>query len=136
MVTDVRALNRTTPRWFQLVPQLDGPAKLALGVTILYKMRWRGISMSWQSLIREWQPPTAVGYRQVRGPFRYFRHEYRLREGSGGTHLRESVRYSVPGGAIIARLLVQPDLERIFAYRARFLAAIESGSLLGGSADQ
>jgi hypothetical protein len=39
-----------------------------------------------------------------------------------GTLVSDVVDYAVPGGALVQRLLVRPDLERIFDYRARRLA--------------
>jgi len=34
---------------------------------------------------------------------------------------RDRVRYSVPGGWLVNRLLVRPDIERIFRYRTKKL---------------
>ena len=35
----------------------------------------------------------------------------------GGTLCRDEVRYAVPGGALIERLFVRRDVEKIFAFR-------------------
>ena len=38
-------------------------------------------------------------------------------EKDGGTLCRDEVRYAVPGGALIERLFVRRDVEKIFAFR-------------------
>lgn len=115
--TDVTKLDHLTPRWFRLVPRAPVPAPLALGARIHYRMKWRGWSGDWGSVIREWQPPIAVAYEQGDGPFNFYRHEHRFCAERGGTALTERVSFSAPGGDWVDRLLVAPDLKRIFRFR-------------------
>jgi len=42
-------------------------------------------------------------------------------ERDGGTLVRDKIEYAVPGGGLVNRLLVAPDLRRIFDYRAATL---------------
>ena len=68
--------------------------------------------------------------RQVRGPYRLWVHEHRFSPLGDGTTMRDVVEYAVPGGAVLERLLVGPDVRRIFEYRRERL-----GELLPGRAD-
>jgi hypothetical protein len=55
------------------------------------------------------------------------RHRLELDPGAAKTaHLQvhQRGRYGVPGGALVDRLLVRPDLERIFEFRRAKLASI------------
>ena len=44
-------------------------------------------------------------------------HSHTFEESGSGTLVRDSVRYSVPGGPLIHALMVKRDLRRIFEYR-------------------
>jgi ligand-binding SRPBCC domain-containing protein len=54
---------------------------------------------------------------QIRGPYRLWIHEHTFEERHGLTRVRDDVRYAVPGGALVNRLFVRPDLRKIFDYR-------------------
>jgi ligand-binding SRPBCC domain-containing protein len=60
--------------------------------------------------------------RQIRGPYRLWIHEHEFEEQGGATVCQDRVTWSAPGGPLVARRLIAPDLERIFAYRRRELA--------------
>jgi ligand-binding SRPBCC domain-containing protein len=114
----VENLNRVTPDWFRLDPLTRPPERLAVGVQIDYRFRWRLFRMPWRTRITEWQPPHRFTYEQERGPYRFFRHEHRF-EGRGGRALvTDVVRYRTLGGWPVARFLVRPELSRIFAHRS------------------
>ena len=51
------------------------------------------------------------------GPYRNWVHEHTFLEQDEGTLVRDRVEYAVWGGSLINRLLVRPDLDRIFSYR-------------------
>jgi ligand-binding SRPBCC domain-containing protein len=59
---------------------------------------------------------------QLRGPYRQWIHEHTFTARDGGTLARDVVRYAVPGGALVNRLFVRRDVERIFAFRRLELA--------------
>ncbi len=112
-------LNAITPSWFDLEPDAGVPELLEPGVEISYRLRWRGVSLGWTSRIVEWEPPYRLTYEQARGPYRSFRHEHVFEADGSGTRVVDRVAYRVVGGAPIDRLLVRPDLERIFGHRAQ-----------------
>ena len=61
---------------------------------------------------------------QRRGPYRFRVHEHRFEERAGRTLASDRVRYAAPGGWLVDRLLVRPDLERVFEYRRTVLRRV------------
>ena len=93
------------------------PIKMEVGALIDYRVRLRGVPMRWRSEITVWQPPHRFVDEQRRGPYRMWIHEHTFIAQDGGTLAKDFVRYAVPGGAIVRRLFVASELERIFEYR-------------------
>lgn len=58
---------------------------------------------------------------QIRGPCRRWHHEHSFLEQEGGTLVRDAVEYAVLGGSLVNRLLLAPDVRRIFGYRTEVL---------------
>jgi hypothetical protein len=59
---------------------------------------------------------------QLEGPYALWHHTHTFQDdGSGGTLMRDEVRYALPLGGLgelAGRLLVRRDIEQIFDYRA------------------
>ncbi|MDX1642745.1 MAG: SRPBCC family protein [Thermoanaerobaculia bacterium] len=119
--SDVERLDELTPPWFVLEPVAPPPPRLFVGVEIEYRFRWRRFGMRWRSRITDWRPPHDFVYEQACGPFREFRHEHLFRPVDGGTLMEDRVIYRTWGGRWVDRWLVGPDLDRVFAHRARAL---------------
>jgi hypothetical protein len=51
-------------------------------------------------------------------------HEHTFSEQEGGTLAGDNVVYAVPGGKLVQKLFVAPDLDRIFHYRHEILENI------------
>jgi ligand-binding SRPBCC domain-containing protein len=123
--SDARQLETLTPAWvrFRIVTPL--PIAMRSGTLIDYKLRIRGIPVRWRSVISTWEPPVRFVDEQVHGPYRSWRHEHRFEShAGGGTIVHDAVDYRVPGGRLINRLFVQPDLLRIFRFRLERLKEI------------
>lgn len=114
---DPRNLEAITPPWLRFRIASEGPLEMRAGALIDYRLSLRGIPFGWRTLISAWEPPQRFVDEQLRGPYRLWRHEHRFEERPGGTRILDRVDYQVPGGALVERLLVRPDLERIFAWR-------------------
>jgi len=96
------------------------------GARIDYRLRIRGVPVRWQSEIAAWEPPHRFVDRQLRGPYRLWHHEHIFEAIDGGTAIRDVVDYRAPGWILeplVNRLLVRPDVDRIFAYRHQQLLA-------------
>lgn len=119
LFSDPHSLNTLTPTWFDLQPLRAVSGDLEIDMEISYRLRWRGLPMRWISRIVEFEPPHLLTYEQARGPYLAFRHEHRFRASSNATEVEDQVEYRTRGGALIDRLLVRPDLERIFRFRFR-----------------
>jgi ligand-binding SRPBCC domain-containing protein len=121
---DARNLEVITPPWLHF--RILTPARIFMGIgtRIEYRLRIRGVPVRWVSEIAAWDPPRRFVDKQISGPYRLWEHEHRFEDTASGTKVRDRVRYAVPGGAIVQRLLVAPDLERIFDYRREQLARI------------
>lgn len=115
-------LQAITPPWldFRVVGSTD--ATVRLGTEIDYRLRLHGVPLRWKSRITEWDPPHGFTDEQLRGPYRRWVHRHRFAARDGGTHATDTVDYAVLGGALVARLFVARDVERIFAYRREQLA--------------
>ncbi|MFZ5787076.1 MAG: SRPBCC family protein, partial [Acidobacteriota bacterium] len=118
---DARNLERITPPWLRFRILTPGPIGMREGALIDYRLRIHGVPVRWRTRIAAWEPPFRFVDEQVRGPYRSWVHEHLFDAVDGGTLCRDRVEYAVPGGAVVARLLVRPDTERIFAYRREVL---------------
>lgn len=121
---DARNLERITPPWLRFHVLTPGDIEMREGLTIDYRLRLRGIPIRWTSRISAWEPPGRFVDEQERGPYLAWHHEHRFREVDGMTVAEDDVAYAVPGGRLVNRFLVAPDLRRVFAYRSTRLREI------------
>ncbi len=114
---DPRNLDALTPPW--LAFRIETPdVEMREGTRIDYSLRLHGVPISWTSEITAWDPPRGFVDEQRRGPYRRWRHEHTFEALDGQRTLaRDRLEYAVPGGALVRRLLVARDLERIFNHR-------------------
>jgi len=118
---DAKNLQTITPPWLDFVLVTPGPIQMRPGTLIDYRLRLHGFPIRWRSEITAWEPPHRLVDEQRRGPYRLWVHEHRFQAQDGGTHVTDSVQYAVPGGWLVDRLLVRPDVERIFQFRRQKL---------------
>lgn len=121
---DARNLEAITPDWLRFRVVTPGRIELRPGALIDYVLRIHGLPVKWRTEICVWEPPHRFVDQQLRGPYRQWWHEHTFEEQNGGTLCRDLVRYGVPGGALVERLFVRRDVERIFAFRRQKLAEI------------
>lgn len=120
--SDAANLEALTPGLLRFRILTPAPIEMRRGARIDYRLRVRGVPLRWRSEITHWLPPWRFVDRQVRGPYRLWVHEHEFEERDGATVCRDRVTWSAPGGRLVARRLVAPDLARIFAYRRAELA--------------
>jgi ligand-binding SRPBCC domain-containing protein len=114
-------LEKLTPPWLRFEILTGGPIAMAPGTLIDYRIRWRGIPLRWRTEIEVWEPPHRFVDRQIRGPYRLWRHEHLFVPRNGATSVIDRVEYAPIGGTIAQRVIVARDVERIFAYRHQIL---------------
>ena len=120
-------LDRITPPWLRFRVLRQTGQDMRAGTLIHYRLAWHGLPLDWTSRIEEWQPPFRFIDVQLKGPYRLWRHTHSFEALAGGTLMSDSVRYAVPFGILgnfCTGWLVRKDVERIFDYRARAIAAI------------
>jgi len=114
-------LEQLTPPFLNFRILTPRPIVISLGTRIQYQLKLHGIPVRWEGEITGWNPPHSFSDDQLHGPYRRWHHEHTFEERDGGTLVRDKVEYAVPGGGLISRLLVAPDLRRIFDYRTATL---------------
>lgn len=121
---DAGNLEALTPPWLSFAILTPRPIEMRPGARIDYRLGLRGVPVRWRTEITVWEPPRRFVDVQLRGPYRLWEHEHTFEEVPGGTLCRDRVRYAVPGGplsGLVNRLLVAPDLRKVFRYRQETL---------------
>ena len=118
---DARNLSEITPPWVQFQVLTPAPIVMQPGALIDYRIRVHGLPIRWRTEITEWNPPHRFVDVQLRGPYTLWHHTHMFEEKDGGTLCNDKVTYRPRGGAIINRLFVRKDVQRIFAYRRKRL---------------
>ncbi|MDE3195557.1 MAG: SRPBCC family protein [Acidobacteriota bacterium] len=124
---DPRNLGRITPPWLNF--RILNPESLVMkaGAEIDYVIGWLGLPMKWKTVITGYDPPHRFIDEQARGPYALWRHEHTFEETPEGVVIRDRVDYRLPLGIlgrIAHALLVRRQLEAIFRYRRKTIAAI------------
>ena len=122
-------LEELTPPWLSFRILTPLPIHMCEGALIDYRLKVRGIPLAWRSEITVWDPPHRFVDEQRRGPYRKWVHEHSFSEVEGGTLAKDRVEYAVLGGTLIDKLLVAPDVRRIFDYRQQRLRELFEESL-------
>lgn len=117
-------LQRITPPWldFEIIGGHD--RQMRAGLLIDYRLRIHGLPVRWQSEITSWDPPRRFVDEQRRGPYRLWIHEHTFEARGNDTLIRDHLQYAVPGGALVQKLFVARDVDRIFAFRRQRLEEI------------
>jgi len=124
--SDARNLERLTPPWLKFDVRTRGDLTMREGLVIDYRIVLYGVPIPWRTRIDVWEPGVRFVDRQVRGPYRWWRHEHRFEAVEGGTRVIDHVDY-VPRFRWLTGALVRRDVERIFDYRQQALAELFSG---------
>jgi ligand-binding SRPBCC domain-containing protein len=128
-------LERLTPPSLRFRILTPRPIEMRQGALIDYELQIRGVPAGWRSVISVWDPPRTFVDEQLRGPYRWWRHEHLFIDEGDETLILDRVKYGVPGGRLVNRLFVAGELMNIFKFRRRKLQELlntsngaESGS--------
>ena len=119
--SDALNLERLTPPWLRFKVVTPRPIVMATGTLIDYRLSLRGLPLRWRSRITEWNPPHLFVDEQLRGPYRSWHHTHQFHDLGHETRIVDHVIYDHFGGRLVNRLLVAPDVRRIFKYRENVL---------------
>lgn len=116
---DAGNLQRLTPGWLDFAILTPPPIEMRRGARIDYRIRVRGVPITWQTEITDWDPPHRFVDEQLRGPYWLWRHTHTFIPADAGTLVEDHVLYRPIGGALVHAAFVRRDLERIFTFRQR-----------------
>lgn len=125
-------LERLTPPTLSFNIQKVSTEEIQQGTLIDYKLKIHGLPVSWKTEIDEWTPPYKFVDNQLKGPYSLWHHTHEFRPFCGGTLMVDRVRYKLPFGYvgwICAQHFVKKDVQSIFAYRRKFISALEESQL-------
>ncbi len=118
---DARNLEAITPPFLRFKVLTPSPIAMAPGTLIDYRLSLRSVPIRWRTRIDAWEPPSRFVDLQLKGPYRLWHHEHTFKAEGSATRCFDVVRYAVPGGPgverLVERLFVRRDVERIFEYR-------------------
>ena len=125
--SDAANLETITPPWLNFRILTPMPLEISQGALLDYKIRLHMIPIRWRTEICDWQPPYQFVDQQLKGPYKRWYHEHKFTDlGDGVTSVIDNVHYIPRGGSLIHRVMVKPDLEKIFMYRQEKLTEIFS----------
>ncbi len=128
--SDAGNLERITPPELSFHIITPRPIELRQGALIDYKLRLRGLPLTWRTEISVWDPPNEFVDCQLSGPYSQWIHRHTFTEiAPGRTLIEDEVRYRLPLEPLgdIAHFIVRKELEYIFDFRQKAVA-----ELLGG----
>jgi ligand-binding SRPBCC domain-containing protein len=120
-------LERITPPWLKFRILTVIPEPIRKGTVISYRLRLHGIPLRWASEIVEWEPPYRFVDLQLRGPYKFWRHDHRFAACDGGTLISDRVNLVLPLGflgQIAYRIKVRSDMQEVFTYRESRIRAL------------
>jgi ligand-binding SRPBCC domain-containing protein len=124
---DARNLETITPPSLGFSVTTPGTIEMRPGALIEYRLKLHSVPVGWRTTIAVWDPPHRFVDVQIKGPYRLWHHTHDFEpDGSGGTVMRDTVRYALPFGPLGAaahRLLVRRDLSAIFDFRSQAIGA-------------
>ena len=119
---DAGNLEAITPPWLHFEVVTPRPIPMNPGALIDYKLKLHGIPLRWRTEISSWRPPVMFVDRQLRGPYKLWRHTHTFEPSEGGTLVKDHVDYTPRGGSLVHRWFVRPDLLKIFSFRQETIA--------------
>ncbi|HEY1509204.1 MAG TPA: SRPBCC family protein [Solirubrobacteraceae bacterium] len=122
-----RNLEALTPPWLRFEVLTPEPIEMRPGTLIEYRLRLHGLRLRWVSRIEEWEPGRRFVDRQLRGPYRLWRHLHEFDARPEGTLVRDTVDYALalgPFGDLADAAFVRRDLDRIFDFRRDQIARL------------
>ena len=123
---DARNLEAITPPFLRFRVVTPGPIAMRAGALIEYRLSLFGAPFGWQTEIEIYEPTRRFVDRQLRGPYRVWRHTHEFEDVAGGTRMADHVEYELPLGPlgdIAHALFVKRTVAKIFDYRAEVIGA-------------
>lgn len=109
---------------------------ICLGEEVSWRAWHFGLPLRMTSRITQMQEPEHFTDEQVRGPFRFFRHEHEFHSDAAGTTMVDRIEFAAPLGVLgrlVEKLVLARYLQRLIETRNRHLVgASPSGAYPAG----
>lgn len=97
------------------------PERMSPGDVFTYRLQVLGIPLTWKARIDSVTPPSGFVDTMLRGPYRAWVHTHRFESKDNGTWILDEVLYKSFTCCIGHKLLIRPQLEKIFRARGEAL---------------
>lgn len=121
---DPENLEEITPNRLNFRILDADPLPVREGTVIEYRLRLRGIPLSWTTEITAFEPNEYFQDTMLDGPYAKWEHIHTFERVNGRTVMGDQVHYEMPFGwlgEMVHELTVRKDLKHIFRHRARTL---------------
>jgi ligand-binding SRPBCC domain-containing protein len=125
---DAANLERITPpelNFHIITPQ---PIDVKKGALIDYRLKLRGLPLTWRTEITQWNPPHDFVDTALQSPYKQWIHLHSFEEGANDneTIMKDLVRYRLPLEPLgdLAHFYVKKELKYIFDYRSKAIEEI------------
>jgi ligand-binding SRPBCC domain-containing protein len=124
---DAGNLERITPPELNFKIITAQPIDIKQGAFIDYKLKLRGIPITWKTEITGWSPPHDFTDTALESPYKQWIHLHTFEENENGeTVMQDLVRYRLPFEPLgdLAHWYVKKELKYIFDYRYKVIEEI------------
>ena len=124
---DAMNLEEITPPELNFKIITAQPIDIKKGALIDYRLKLRGIPLTWKTEITEWNPPHSFIDTALKSPYKQWIHRHTFAENqSGETVMKDVVRYRLPLEPLsdLAHFIVKKELKYIFDYRCKVIEKI------------
>jgi ligand-binding SRPBCC domain-containing protein len=120
-------LERITPPELNFRITTPQPFTIEQDTLIDYKLKLRGLPITWQTIISEWNPPYAFTDMALKSPYKQWIHRHTFTENEkDGTDITDEVRYRLPLEPVgdLFHWYVRRELNYIFDFRQKSVTQI------------
>jgi len=118
--SDAGNLEALTPPTLKFKVTTPLPIEMVEGALIDYRLHLYGVPFNWRTRIDIYEPQQRFVDRQLRGPYKLWRHEHLFYPVSDGVLMVDRVHYEIPywiAGRLAHAAFVRSTLDKIFDYR-------------------
>ena len=124
---DAGNLERITPpelNFHIITPQ---PIDIKKGALIDYRLKLRGLPITWKTIISEWNPPYSFVDTALKSPYKQWIHRHTFTAlAENQTLIEDEVKYRLPLEPLgdLAHFFVRRELDYIFDFRQKTVAEV------------
>ncbi len=124
--SDAKNLEKITPEWLNFHIVSVSTEAIEKNTKIEYQLKLHGVPLKWITDIAVWDPPHRFVDNQLTGPYHLWYHEHSFESVTGGTLMRDWVRFQLPLGkaGMVGLPKVYSDVKVIFAHRTEIIDQI------------